>query len=164
MYERILVPVDDSAQSGRGLDEAIKVARSMRARIRLIHVLDNAPLARPGLTGEHFDAVYEQVRDDGRRLLALAEAYVSKAGVTVDTRLIEPCKSCLSASIVQEAESWPADLIVCGTHGRAGILRAILGSDGEEILRHSPVPVLLVPTHPTHSPARRAGLAEASEA
>jgi len=46
--------------------------------------------------------------------------------------------------IIREARQWRADLIVCGTHGRRGIRRLVLGSDAEYIVRHTPVPVLLV--------------------
>lgn len=44
-----------------------------------------------------------------------------------------------------QATQWPADLIVCCTHGRRGIRRLLLGSDSEYVVRHAPVPVLLVP-------------------
>jgi nucleotide-binding universal stress UspA family protein len=37
-----------------------------------------------------------------------------------------------------------AELIVCGTHGRRGLKRLLVGGDAEYIIRHSPVPVLLV--------------------
>jgi nucleotide-binding universal stress UspA family protein len=46
------------------------------------------------------------------------------------------------ACIVQQAGEWPADLIVCGTHGRRGIGRLVLGSDAEYVVRHASVPVL----------------------
>ena len=46
--------------------------------------------------------------------------------------------------IVADAKKWKADLIVLGTHGRRGIRRLVMGSDAEEIVRTSPVPVLLV--------------------
>ena len=46
--------------------------------------------------------------------------------------------------IVEDAKKWKADLIVLGTHGRRGIRRLVMGSDAEEIVRTSPVPVLLV--------------------
>ncbi|HTO42664.1 MAG TPA: universal stress protein, partial [Burkholderiales bacterium] len=44
---------------------------------------------------------------------------------------------------VKEAKRWRADLIVMGTHGRHGITRLALGSDAEQVVRRSPVPVLL---------------------
>jgi nucleotide-binding universal stress UspA family protein len=46
--------------------------------------------------------------------------------------------------IIEQASAWPADLIVCGTHGRRGVRRILMGSDAEYILRHSSVPVLMV--------------------
>ncbi|MET0658965.1 MAG: universal stress protein, partial [Steroidobacteraceae bacterium] len=42
------------------------------------------------------------------------------------------------------AATWPADLIVMGTHGRRGLGRWALGSDAESVLRSASVPVLLV--------------------
>jgi hypothetical protein len=46
--------------------------------------------------------------------------------------------------VTAEANKWPADLIVIGTHGRRGVGRLVLGSSAEHILRFAPVPVLLV--------------------
>ena len=163
MYKRILVPIDGSAQSGKGLDEAIGLAKEQGSHIRLVHVVNRAPLASPDLTGARFDALFEQIRDDGRRLLASAEAYVRKAGVAVDVKLLNATTSAPSDFIDQEASEWPADLIVCGTHGRKGILRAVLGSDAEQIFRKSPVPVLLVPTHSDSNPVRPKDVTEAQD-
>jgi nucleotide-binding universal stress UspA family protein len=39
MYQNILVPIDGSETAGRGLDEAIELARTLGARIRLLYVL-----------------------------------------------------------------------------------------------------------------------------
>jgi len=69
---------------------------------------------------------------------------VRDAGITVDSRLIEALGSEAGETIVKEAVSWPADLIVCGTHGRRGVRRILMGSDAEYILRRSPVPVLMI--------------------
>ena len=45
-----------------------------------------------------------------------------------------------------EADSWPAHLIVCGTHGRRGLKRLVLGSDAECVVRHARVPDSSIPT------------------
>jgi nucleotide-binding universal stress UspA family protein len=47
-------------------------------------------------------------------------------------------------TIVREARKQGADLIVLGTHGRRGVRRLVLGSDAEQVVRTSRVPVLLV--------------------
>ena len=44
MYDHILVPVDGSATSSRGLDEALRVAAKLGSTVRLIHVVDDASL------------------------------------------------------------------------------------------------------------------------
>ena len=53
----------------------------------------------------------------------------------------------IAAAIADEADVWPADLVVAGTHGRTGVQRLLLGSVAEGIARVSPVPVLLIPLH-----------------
>ena len=46
------------------------------------------------------------------------------------------------------------DLLVVASHGRAGLPRLVLGSVAEDVVRRSPVPVLLV--HSGHeAPVRR---------
>ena len=50
--------------------------------------------------------------------------------------------------VISAAADWPAQLIVCGTHGRRGLTRMLLGSDAEYIVRHSSVPVLIVRSPP----------------
>ncbi len=47
--------------------------------------------------------------------------------------------------ILDRARSWPADLVVMGTHGRGGFERWMLGSVTEKVLRKAPCPVMTVP-------------------
>jgi nucleotide-binding universal stress UspA family protein len=49
--------------------------------------------------------------------------------------------------ILREAEAIGADLLVLGSHGLTGFKRLVLGSVAENVLRHSPTPVLIVPAH-----------------
>ena len=51
-----------------------------------------------------------------------------------------------SEVILDVAEKWDADLIVLGTHGRTGISHLIMGSVAEKIVRHSKIPVFIIPT------------------
>ena len=50
-----------------------------------------------------------------------------------------------AAEVVARASAMPSDLIVMGTHGRAGFERVVLGSVTEKVLRRAPCPVLTVP-------------------
>ena len=49
-----------------------------------------------------------------------------------------------SNAILDDARAWRAELIVVGTRGRGALIHLLLGSVAERIIRHSPVPVLLV--------------------
>ena len=46
--------------------------------------------------------------------------------------------------VAEAANEWKADLVVVGTHGRRGLGRMLLGSGAEQILRLSPLPVLVI--------------------
>jgi len=144
MYKRILVPIDGSDTAQRGLAEAIELSRAEGARLRLIHVLDELALAAPGATRATFDRLLAELRDYGASILAEAERQARSAGVEVDAKLVDGSGGSAGECIIREANAWPADLIVCGTHGRRGLARMVLGSDSEYVARHSSVPVLLV--------------------
>jgi nucleotide-binding universal stress UspA family protein len=145
MYKRILVPVDGSATSAKGLGEAIRLAKLTGASLELVNVVDGMSLA----LGVEAYATYSQdvlaaLRDGAREILDNAQARAASAGVGADTKAIETFGARVADLIVDEAVAAKADLIVIGTHGRRGIGRWLLGSDAEQILRLAPVPVLLV--------------------
>jgi len=144
MYKKILVPVDGSPTSDAGLEEAIRLGRQCGAQLRLLHVVDQMPLAMSaeGFGGMAID-VLGLLKEAGERVLAQARARVEAAGLPVDTVLVDSPNSRLSDHVTAVARAWPAELIVIGTHGRRGIGRALLGSDAEQVVRHAPVPVLL---------------------
>jgi nucleotide-binding universal stress UspA family protein len=144
MYAKILVPIDGSETSDLGLHEAIRLAKSLDSQIRLVHVLNEATLVGPYPIGDTFNRLLEELKAHGSAILESAQATVRKAEVPVDGRLLEAYGGAAGEPILREAQSWPADLIVCGTHGRRGLRRIVLGSDAEYIVRQSTVPVLLV--------------------
>jgi len=145
MYQRILVPVDGSPTSKRGLAEAIALAGMTGAHLRLINVVDMMVFAMEADTfaGSASDMI-PLMREGGQKVLAIARAQVAAAGVAVDTVLRDGFAGRVCDLVVDEAKAWSADLIVIGTHGRRGAGRWLLGSDAEQILRTAPVPVLLV--------------------
>ncbi len=144
MYNHILVPVDGSPTSNAGLDEAAKLAQRLGARVRLLHVVDEMPIAvsAEGFGGMSIDLL-GLLREAGEQVLAQAKSRVEAAGVPVDVVLVDSLSGRLADHVTAQAQAWPADLIVIGTHGRRGIGRMVLGSDAEQVLRHAPVPVLL---------------------
>jgi nucleotide-binding universal stress UspA family protein len=142
MYKKILVPIDGSETAARGLKEAISFAADQQAQIRLVHVVDEFVMVSPyAIVAEN---VVEDLCTAGKSILADAREMAEQAGIAVDTQLIEAFGTAAGELIVKAATEWAADIIVCGSHGRRGLRRIVLGSDAEYLVRHAPVPILLV--------------------
>lgn len=144
MYKRILVAFDESAVAERALHEALMLAKEGAAALRVVHAVD---VMFPATT----DMVYvdlETYRRDrvlaGQQVLDRAAQLAREAGVEPETAVLEVEGTRYSNAILDEARSWGAQLIVVGTHGRGALIHLLLGSVAERLIRHSPVPVLLV--------------------
>ncbi len=144
MYQKILVGVDGSAAALRGLHEAIRLAKSTGARLSLVHVLNTLILETEIASTAYYQALAEEIRGSGARILEHAAVVVRDAGVPFEQHMVEKIGAHAWKEILAQARDWQAELIVLGTHGRRGLKRLIMGSDAELVLRHSVVPVLMV--------------------
>lgn len=143
MYQRILCPVDGSETSNCGMHEAIKLAKALNAQLRFLHVID-LYLPMTEISGEvRTVCIGDILRKHGHKVLDYAQEMAASAGVQAETKTIETIAKRVSKIVLDEVKTWPADLIVMGTHGLRGVERIVMGSDAETILRKSPVPVLL---------------------
>jgi nucleotide-binding universal stress UspA family protein len=148
MYQKILVAVDGSPTSLRGLAEAIKVAKAMRGQLKLVHVVNELVIAAEYVPSVYYEPVLVSLRDSGIKVLEQAMAIAKRADVPCEQGLVETMGGRAADEIVKQARQWPADLIVLGTHGRRGLKRLAMGSDAELVLRQSPVPVLMIRDQP----------------
>jgi nucleotide-binding universal stress UspA family protein len=144
MYKRILVPIDGSDTAARGLAEAISLARDLKATLRLLNLTSDFVLMVEMSNVIDYEGFREGLNQFGRRLLAQASEQAKAQGVAAETSLHDLRGGRVADAIVEEARQSRCDLIVIGTHGRRGVARAMLGSDAENVVRSSPVPVLLV--------------------
>jgi len=147
-YRKILVAVDGSPASSKGLREAIRLARAERAKLFIMHVVDEfqAFAAMDGLVGAPGADLLSALREGGKRILAKAVGIALKQKIKPKGILREMLSGPAAYPIVREARKLRADLIVLGTHGRRGVRRLVLGSDAEQVVRTASVPVLLVRT------------------
>jgi len=149
MYSNILVPIDGSETAAYGLLEAIKLAKRDGARLRLVNVVNTAvPAMEYAVAFGALDDLPQRLREGAETLLKQAEGVVRENGLQPESLLIGTAIDNTGELIVEQAKEWPADLIVMGTHGRRGLARLVLGSNAEYVLRHTPVPVLVVRKQP----------------
>ena len=160
MFQNILVAIDGSSTSNRGLKTAIELAADQNATLQIVHVVDalavTPPLEGAAIPGDYLDRMIETLRENGRRILAKAEAQAVGRGVTCKTVLVESVGRAVAHAVLTQARKQHADVIVLGTHGRRGLSRALMGSDAEMVLRETRVPVLLVRAPAGASTARSA--------
>ena len=149
MFRKILVAVDGSTTSNKGYKVALDLAKSVGARLVVLHVIDERAVGI-GLSASGFVApayvedVIAALRDAGRKVLAKAQREAQAKGQAIDAHLVESLGNGVAHTILAQAKKQKPDLIVLGTHGRRGLARVVVGSDAETVLREATVPVLLV--------------------
>ena len=144
MYQRILVPVNESTTARRGLQEAIQLAKMSKGRIRLVHVDDELRVeSNDDLTLGEFSEP-SPVTDRGVQLLAECLGAVERSGVEGDVVLRKGVAGVVYQEIALEVKNWSADIVVLGTHARSGLPRLAFGSNADEIVHCCDVPVLQV--------------------
>lgn len=141
LFKKILVPIDGSQTASKALDYALKLAQADQAEVRLVYCIDELSLLS---NHEYSGEIAQLARENGHKVLESGMALASNAKVKADTRLIDRVGQRLGESVADAAGEWGADLVVLGTHGRRGIGRVLLGSGAEQVMRMSPVPVLMV--------------------
>jgi nucleotide-binding universal stress UspA family protein len=141
MFKKILVPLDGSNTAHKALDCAIQLAQTDPAELHLVYCIDELSLIG---SHEYSGELMGLARESGLKVLQEGLALAGAANVKADTRLVDRAGQRLGESVADEARNWGADLIVLGTHGRRGIGRVLLGSGAEQVMRMSPVPVLMV--------------------
>jgi nucleotide-binding universal stress UspA family protein len=125
-------------------------AARRNARLRLLHCLDideaaylgtaGLPVIVPGPPVE--ESVVQDLESAARQRLTGALTTAGADGEVIVSRR-RP-----ASGIVDEAVASGASLIVVGSRGRTGLARLALGSTAEDIVRHAPCSVLVVPLHP----------------
>ena len=151
MYHRILVPLDGSAPSERGLHEAIRLAADQKATLFLLHVIDDYPMLAEGSSARSYEATLTRLRARGEELLARANDATVQGNVKAKTVLRDVTHATVADAIIDEAAKLECDLIIMGTHGRRGVSRLTMGSEAELVVRMSPVPVMLVRKDARHA-------------
>lgn len=142
MFKRILVPTDGSELSGKAIDAAVALAKSMRAS--LVGMTAVEPYSYSSLseyrpeTMQDYEKRMEAVT--AQRLGRIADA-AARAGVPVETTAINSFSP--YEAIIDAANEESCDLIVMASHGRRGLNAVLLGSETQKVLTHSKIPVMV---------------------
>ena len=154
MYKRVLVPLDGSNESHQALSYATLIANATGADLELIEAVESVEqLSRIqafDLTGVGtvstnpapeggWERFQQSLREQAEGRLANAAQGI--AGITVRHKVVEGDPT---EAILTEATGKPDTLVAMASHGRSGIGRWTLGSVTDKVVRHAPVPVMVV--------------------
>lgn len=145
MYQRILVPVDDSDTSRQALIEATRFCCDQHGQTRLLHVIDLAQFTWGGAEFIDVGELQTNLRAAGKQVLEAARALMQENGIEAETALVEIWGGPLAVAIIDDAKAWAADIIVMGSHGWTGLDHLLMGSVAEGVIRHAALPVLIFP-------------------
>lgn len=148
MYKHIMLPVDGSELSLKAEKECIAFAKSIGAKVTVIHVLPHFNLhvsAWPtpkAMITKIEDEHDEETKQVVQKMLADVEERAKAAGVKCDSLLVvgdSPYEA-----IIENAGKGGCDLIMMASHGRKGVDAVLLGSETVKVLTHTKMPVLVV--------------------
>lgn len=142
----ILIALDISDSDTQVLEQVRFIAAQREVNLRLVHVAAPPPDFVGYEVGPQYirDARADELKHEHAELLRRREE-LSALGSEVDHRLV---MGPIVETLMAEAESFGAHLIVLGSHGRRGLARIIDGSVSEDLLKAHRWPLFIVPVPP----------------
>jgi nucleotide-binding universal stress UspA family protein len=142
----ILVPVDFSNCSREGLRYAIGFAKEFGARIVLLHATYLGYIyASEGTALYDIPGLQKAARKTADRKMREFVRSVNFGAIKFETVFTEGSPV---LDICAFAKNHDIDLIIASTHGLTGFKHVLIGSIAEQVVRHAPCSVLVVPSHP----------------
>jgi universal stress protein A len=140
----IIVPTDFSEYSDKALSQAIDIANQYHSRIYLLHVVGSVIQCTVdyGLDPKTINSVEKESIAAAKKMIQgqiLKFPNAKSVEIIADIRKGTPYEEILKAQ--QEKKG---DLIVIASHGQTGLIRYLMGSVAEKVLRQSKCSVLLV--------------------
>ena len=144
--QRICVPVDFEEGSDVAVQHAISLASALGAEVHLLHVWQPPPyvvpemvVTVPGGGTQSFDEFMSQ--RTRRELEAFVKPHLLEEEVPV---VLHVDTGTPKDVIVRYLQEHSTDLVVMATHGRTGLMHALMGSIAEYVVRHQVCPVMTV--------------------
>jgi nucleotide-binding universal stress UspA family protein len=140
----VLVATDFSASAEAALEYGRTLAAHLGARLHVLHVAEEL-LAINACVEEHIADMSTWQRE----LEEAARKQLDEQLTGMDAARIVLTSNAAAQTIVDYSKRANIDLIVLGTHGRGALVRWVMGSVAERVVRTASCPVLTV-HHPEH--------------
>ena len=146
MYKRILVATDGSQLSHTAVEHALKLADATGAEVVALKVVPRYPQTYfeggVALANEEVKRIEKQWQEEAQAVVNGVKAEGQKLEVKVKATTVK--SDLIAEAIIAAGKRHKADLIVMASHGRRGLKRLLLGSETQQVLTHSHIPVLVL--------------------
>lgn len=151
-YARVLVATDFSDCSARSVKDARKLGLIDHIDVLVLHAFDAPAQSMMMRSSTTIDRSKDYIAEEEARAAALLSKFVQELDLRPSRRFVQLIEVPVPEMIRNCVRKYKIDLVVIGTHGRAGPEKFLLGSVAEEVLRDCEADVLVVPDA-TKSPA-----------
>ncbi|MBN2140241.1 MAG: universal stress protein [Desulfovibrionaceae bacterium] len=137
MLNKILLPVDGSAQAMNAAKMAAELAGMAGAKVVLIHCYSGVPMV---MEGQVFPHAVDEIVAISNEMLSTYRDMLKKSGVRYTDKVLEGLPA---EVIVDVAKDEGCDMIVMGCRGRSDIEGLLVGGVTSRVLQTAPCPVLV---------------------
>lgn len=136
----ILMALDFSEFSSEVEKVGYSLAKKINASVTLVTIINKFIDYVPLDTGQVFENQWEARKDIASRSLQEVKERHPDVSTEIVTFIGDPKEDIIELSVQKRAT-----FLVMGTHGRTGVSHLVTGSTAEYIIRHSVVPIIVVP-------------------
>lgn len=146
MYKRILVATDGSKLSDMAVEHALQLADISGAELVALKVVPRYPQTYfeggVALAAAEVARIEKQWTEEAMDAVNAVKAAGQKLEVKVKPITVK--SDLIAEAIIAAAKRNKVDIIVMASHGRRGLKRLLLGSETQQVLTHSHIPVLVL--------------------
>jgi nucleotide-binding universal stress UspA family protein len=146
MYKRILVATDGSPLSKKAISSAIDLAALSGAELVAVKITPRYPQSyfegSLPLSPTEVAKIEKAWSDNAQKLLDAVVKSAKAKGVSAKGVVVK--SDIVSDALIAASKKHKIDLIVMASHGRRGVKRLLLGSETQQVLTHSTIPVLVL--------------------
>jgi nucleotide-binding universal stress UspA family protein len=151
--KKVLIALDYDPTAQKVAETGFSLAKAMGAEVILLHVITDpvfyysreySPIM--GIWGSMDTSQFQLDNIDGLRKATLHFLEKFKLHLGDESIQILIKEGEIGDSILKTAKSLHADIIVLGTHSQRWLENIIMGSVAEKVLRHTKIPLLIIPT------------------
>ena len=142
-FKKILFPIDFSESATKLIPYVLTLAQAFDSRIHLLYVVrDFQYLTSFHVPHPSLDQLEAEVLENARKMISRAAEEDFPPGCVTHVS-----RGDAATEIIQYAAEEKIDLIIMGTHGRKGLDRTLFGSVADNVVKNSPVPVMVINPH-----------------